>query len=74
MKMLAEFRDFALRRARNPNKGISRQAPAASPVHDAPRLVRRWVRDPKSERLICVWSLDAENENDAGEGDLRLAA
>lgn len=24
------------------------------------RFVRRWVRDPESGRLVCVWDADAE--------------
>jgi len=65
MKALAEVIRLAAFREKHP-KALNQQPTKAARAHGA-RLARRWVRDPQSGRLICVW-----RSSDDGDGDGRL--
>jgi len=68
MKTLAEVIRLATFRSRNP-KAVNQQPTRIAHAHGA-RLTRRWIRDPQSGRLICVWRSDDEGDMD---GRLRVS-
>ena len=66
MKALAQVIRLATFREQNP-KTVPQQPTKAVRAHGA-RLIRRWIRDPQSGRLICAW-----RSEDDGDGRLRLS-
>lgn len=72
MKTLADLKKFAIRRDAL-SKVVTKQ-PANPPRAHGTRLTRRWVRDPEAGKLVCVWSLDGEGEEDGREREFQLAA
>lgn len=60
MKALARIIGLAAFREKNP-KAVDRQPTKAARMHGA-RLARRWLRDPQSGRLVCVWRSDDDGD------------
>jgi hypothetical protein len=72
MKTLADLKHFAI--LRDVISKLATKQPADGRRAHGTRLTRRWVRDPKSGKLVCAWSLNEEGEEDGREPDFRLAA
>lgn len=72
MKTLADLKKRATQRD-TISKFATKHAVHPPRAHGT-RLTRRWVRDPQSGKLVCVWSLNEEGEEDGREREIQLAA
>jgi len=74
MNALTELRKLARRREVEKVPVTHHPANPPQAAKARKRLVRRWVRDPESGRLICVWSLDEARQDAERSRGFQLAA